>query len=111
MLSKFGVLPFEVRCKPVFDNERFVYFQASWGKQFGRLDLDAMAFETLAEAMMYASRYGMIKGWQPEMLALCAPDGAFFLLVCDGEGKQPWKIFSSATDSWTDINITMASCN
>ena len=49
----------------------------------------------------YTSMYGKI-GWQPEMLAVCAPDGAFFLLVCDGWNDQPWRVFSSATDSWTE---------
>ena len=44
------LIPFRVLCKPVFDSERFVYFQANRGKQFGRLDLDTMAFETLADA-------------------------------------------------------------
>ena len=178
---KRDLSPFRVDCKPVHDNERFVYFQESAildGKHFGRLDLGTMAFETLADAprgfdwrngfftdgsvfcfdeynramrydcvrgvwsetslsnagkgmvahpwqngrvielmgdgsvrevrvadervvKMYASRYGKIGEW-PEMLALCAPDGAFFLLVCDGYGKQPWRVFSSAADSWTE---------
>ena len=49
----------------------------------------------------YTAKYGWI-GLYPEMLALCAPDGAFFLLVCDGYGEQPWRVFLSATDSWTE---------
>ena len=51
----------------------------------------------------YTSEYGKIIGL-PEMLALCASDGAFFLLVCDGWKKQPWRVFSSATDSWTETD-------
>ena len=51
----------------------------------------------------YTSKYGEIEG-RPEMLAVCAPDGAFFLLVCDGWKKQPWRVFSSATDSWTETD-------
>ena len=51
----------------------------------------------------YTSKYGEI-GWnsKPEMLAVCAPDGAFFLLVCNG--YKPWRVFSSATDSWTETD-------
>lgn len=45
---------------------------------------------------MYADIYGSV-----EILALCAPRGEFFLLVCYGNTKQPWRVFSSATDNWS----------
>ena len=50
---------------------------------------------------VYNAKYGYIEE-NPEALALCAPDGAFFLLVCDGYGNQPWRVFSSKTDTWTE---------
>ena len=48
----------------------------------------------------FKSKYGEVGG-NPEMLGLCGAEGEFFLLVCDGEKKQPWKVFSSVTDTWT----------
>jgi hypothetical protein len=171
-------IPFNVLCKPIFDNDRFVYFHECDGTRFGRLDLDTMAFEMLDDAphhfccrdgffmdgcvfcfdkynkamkydctaqtwsdtnlsiafrtmvphpwdngrvielmhdgsvrevrvadgrvvKVYNAKYGDIKEYgQPEALALCAPDGAFFLLVCND--NQPWRVFSSKTDTWTE---------
>ena len=44
------LIPFDVTRKPVFDTERFVYFQEDEGSKFGRLDLDSMSFKKLADA-------------------------------------------------------------
>ena len=54
----------------------------------------------------FKSKYSFI-GWHPEMLGLCDKEaGEFILLVCDGNGKekQPWRVFSSATDTWTEMD-------
>ena len=49
----------------------------------------------------FESKYGGIDSY-PEMLGLCGAEGEFFLLVCNGGNKRPWKVFSSATDTWTE---------
>ena len=51
----------------------------------------------------FKSKYGKIIGY-PEMLGLCGAEEEFFLLVCDGYEEQVWKVFSSATDTWTETN-------
>ena len=38
------------------------------------------------------------------MLGLRGAEGEFFLLACDGYEKQPWKVFSSAADTWTETD-------
>ena len=52
----------------------------------------------------FKSKYGKIYGI-PEILALCDEEaGEFILLVCDGFLEQPWRVFSSATDTWTEMD-------
>ena len=53
----------------------------------------------------FKSKYGEINGYCPEILALCDKEaGEFILLVCDGWSNQPWRVFSSATDTWTKMD-------
>ena len=177
---KRGIIPFNVYCKPIFDDNRSVYFQEEFGHRFGRLDIVTMKFEELCEAPRYfgysdgfyhdgfvycfdkdrkavkyecstgkwhdtslkmegkrmiahpwnngtaielmsdgsarvvniadgnvlkrfKSEYGELSEYSyPEMLGLCGAEGEFFLLVCDG--CKPWKVFSSATDTWTETD-------
>jgi hypothetical protein len=40
---------------------------------------------------------------RPEAVAVKAPHGEFHLLVCYGCNNCPWRVFSSATDTWTDL--------
>ena len=52
----------------------------------------------------YASKYGNTLWSTPEMLALCAPSGEFLLAVYGDRNGQPWRVFSSAADTWTDTS-------
>ena len=52
----------------------------------------------------FKSKYGKICG-DPEILGLCDKEaGEFILLVCDGKENQPWRVFSSASDTWTEMD-------
>ena len=50
----------------------------------------------------YNARYD---NWNnvPETLVIAAPDGEFYAIACNGEGGNPWRVFSSKEDKWTQM--------
>ena len=59
---------------------------------------------SLADGAVVKQYNAVYDGWDytPESVVVGTPDGEFVVFACNGGGKKPWRVFSSADDKWTD---------